>query len=915
MRINYLVLTLCVVSTINIHAQQMDVEEVKLAAADFMNKQPVSQIAKSRGNSVGRKIEARNLKLADSRLDEKNVPALYVFNMPDNQGYVIASAEKNAEPILGYSHVGNYQPDNLPCCLKYLLDNYTRQIFYAREHPSKMRQKKVSTRANERNPISPLITSRWGQGTPYNDYCPELNGYKCATGCVATAMAQVLYYHRWPERGRGSHGYNWNGTFLQADFGNTDYHFEKMVDVYDFRSNYSVESTQYVAQLMYHCGVSVNMGYGVGESTGNVYGYEFPDYFRYSKGYWNISVENSNLESVLSKIYYELSQKRPLLISGHSKDSMEGHEFICDGYAQDGFLHFNFGWEGFLDNYFNITAINPDDDYSFQQNIIGGLIPMKDVEEVDMDGFHYEFHDGKAFLVDGSEAKGDLTIPSTVMCNGKMCEVTTICSKAFKNNNNINSVTIPSCVEIVSDSIFAGCRSLKKLIIEDSDMPLTESMNSFEGLSGILENVYLGRDCNADFGLGSLKALTIGAGVREKSWWLNNISSANKLETIDVVPENGFFSVENGVLFDKNKTKLIAYLRNNKQVTYTIPSTVISIDSLAFSQTQNLLSIDIPASVERIAPNAFHFCDFLKEFSVDKENRHFIFEDKTLLSYDKTRLLIHPDKHLNEKVVYEMPNSVTNVDDYAFKNVIFSSITLSENLESLGQGAFMGTGSKELKTLYLPSSLKSIGACCFEGLSADAIYVDKNNRYYTDINGVLVDKSKSNLICMPSGRTGAYAIPESIRHIESNAFDYSSLSSLYIPATVAFISNFAFLSPQIDSLIVNSSEPLYCDWGALYGFMKPGSDAQPKVFVPVGSIPLYRTTNPWFIMSDYYEMGQDEMSKWLLTNDIRETLISSKPHAREYYDLRGNRLPNPRPGINIIRTDDGKYKKVLIKMN
>ena len=622
------------ISSVCVFGQQISEDDAKLAAIEFLTKQPISQYAKTRGYNISKKVEVRDLQLADSRLDDKGLAALYVFNIPDNQGFVIVSADKKAEPILGFSHVGSYTPDNMPCCLQFLLDNYARQISYAREHPSMIRSKKASSRTGNRTPIAPLVESRWGQGSPFNDYCPEVDGFKCPTGCVATAMAQILYYHKWPERGIGSHGYDWYGSYLQADFGNTDYHFEKMMDVYENFENYTTESAHYVAQLMYHCGVSVNMDYRPESSSSYTVGYEFSDYFGYSKGHWNLSVDKDDLDSILSRIYSELSRNRPLYFSGIPEYG-GGHAFICDGYSQDDFLHFNFGWEGYEDDYFKITAIYAGGiNYSYSINVVGGLIPKRDVEEVDVDGIHYECIDDMAFLVDGSGAKGDLVIPSKVSYNGKQYEITSICSKAFMGNNNINSVSIPSCIDNLSDSIFSGCKNIRKLVIKDGDMPLMETWNSFEGLWGTLEDVYIGRDCDAGFGINGLKSLTIGSGVKEERWWLKWISSSQYLETIEVVPENSILSAEDGVLFNKNKTRLIAYLQNNYRPTYSIPATVISIDSLAFSYTPILTSIIIPASVEQISPNAFYSCDQLKELNIDENNRSFVFDDMTLFCMD-----------------------------------------------------------------------------------------------------------------------------------------------------------------------------------------------------------------------------------------------------------------------------------------
>ena len=189
----------------------------------------------------------------------------------------------------------------------------------------------------------------------------------------------------------------------------------------------------------------------------------------------------------------------------------------------------------------------------------------------------------------------------------------------------------------------------------------------------------------------------------------------------------------------------------------------------------------------------------------------------------------------------------------------------------------------------------------------NAIYVDNKNLFYADVDGVLTDKSKTSLICVPSGRTGAYSIPEGISLIESYAFDNCSFSSVYIPKSVSYIRDGAFYSTRIDSLIINNSEPPYSEWAALYYLYDP------SVFVPEGSIPLYINAVGWSFLNNYYEMSQEEMNKWLITNDIKKLKTSTNPYSHVYYNLKGSKLLFPKTGINIIRTDDGKYKKILIK--
>lgn len=917
---NKIIFTLLItIVSIECYAQQISMDKARQNAAEFMSKQPISQLALTRGNDSGREVTAKELRLVDVRNDNKNMPAIYIFNMPEDKGYVIASADMETDPVLGYSNDGSFSPDSLPCCLKYLLDSYAEQISYAREFP-KSSKTKANTRASNREPISPLIKSTWNQDAPYNNLCPMVSGQRCLTGCVATAMAQILYYHRWPKRGKGSHSYKWKRQTLRAEFGNTEYHYEKMKDSY--RIYTPSDNDEYLATLLYHCGVAVDMEYGIDASSAYVEGRQFPDYFDYSNNYWNIAVDEIGKSEtyLIDKIYRELLHKRPVLIDGWSKNGADGHEFICDGYAQGDYFHFNFGWGGSYDNYFKLTAINPSNyDFSFDHHIIGGLIPQRegDITEVEVDGIRYECVDDEAFVINGSEAKGDIIIPQSILIQGKQYEIIKLCSKAFKDNKSITSVTIPSTIEQLSDSVFSGCSNLKELIIEDSNLPLLDQWNSYYGCTS-LEKIYLGRDVNLRFNTDSdIKSLTIGAGVTE-ALCVTNILRNYSLEEIVVKPENRYFSAIDNVLFDKTQTRLILYPDNKKLTRYNIPSTVTTIESEAFNNN-NLVHLAIPASVEIIKKNAFRRCFALEDFDIDKANQHFTYENNTLFSYDKTRLLLYPSKSSNKKVNYVMPNSVKIIDDNAFYSVNISFISLSENLDSIGDAAFAYSGAEDWKSIKLPSSLAYIGQGCFNGISAKAIYVDANNPKYADIDGALVDKNKQKILCMPAGRQGTYSISESIDSIGDHAFFYSNLSSVYMPNSVKYICSYAFDLAQIDSLIVNSQTPPECDWGAILYFYKriwDGSgwtDIEPSIFVPEGTMQLYKEAKEWSYITNYFEMSQDEMSKWLLANAINDVKMSSKDYPAIYYDLGGNRLSNPRKGLNIIRKSDGKYKKILVK--
>lgn len=313
-----------------------------------------------RSNRQSSSNSASDLSLADSS-------AVYLaVNTAD--GYVLVGADERLPEVLGYSDNGAFDADNLSPAFRYWMECYEEEIAAAGDSsqisndqsPISNRQPRRATAA-----VSPLCTSRWNQGAPYNNYAPAYNdqGSKCVTGCVATAMAQIMYYHKHPTIGTGSHSYLWvctdplgKSATLSANFGQTTYRWADMRDSH--RSGTTAEQDDAVATLMYHCGVSVNMGYG--QSSG-AYTDKVPpalkDYFSYDANYQRIQKVMYPADSLNAIIAAELKAKRPVLVSGHNNEG--GHAFVCDGCDNRGYFHINWGWGGSNDGYFLLTALNP----------------------------------------------------------------------------------------------------------------------------------------------------------------------------------------------------------------------------------------------------------------------------------------------------------------------------------------------------------------------------------------------------------------------------------------------------------------------------------------------------------------------------------------------------------------------------
>lgn len=326
-----------------------------------------------------------SLELSLVRNGEGGNPAVYVFNNAESGGYYVLSADDLAYPVLGYSDHGSLTEADMTPDLEWWLGEYARQIEYAASHGAKSGFTMPSTRAGL-EPIAPLIKTQWDQGAPYYNQCPLVGVDRAYTGCVATAMAQVMNYWQYPEVGTGQVGYEASSISkrLSMNFGNKKFEWGKMLDEYE-DGEYSDEEADAVAYLMKACGYSVKMDYGTDSSGAlamNITG-ALKRYFKYDP---NMHYELRQFYSATKwseMIYDNLKEVGPLLYGGASMLG-GGHSFVLDGYDGNGYFHFNWGWSGMSNGYFSLDALNPSNlgsgggtggGYNFTQDAVFGIQP------------------------------------------------------------------------------------------------------------------------------------------------------------------------------------------------------------------------------------------------------------------------------------------------------------------------------------------------------------------------------------------------------------------------------------------------------------------------------------------------------------------------------------------------------------
>lgn len=327
----------------------------------------------------GKRFETKSL--TRSQADEEKFKEFYVFNVENNGGFVIVSGDDRTEDILGYSNEGHVSMENMPDNLKYWLECYDAQIKSLDQTGADAASGK--TRA-AKAAIAPLIQTKWDQDEPYNLMCPSYQGETVVTGCVATAMAQVMYYHKWPASTTpGIPAYTTSTLGLEMDeLPATQFNWSKMNLTY--RSEDTGESANAVAELMRYCGQAVTMDYNIasnGGSAANVQPIHMSTYFDYTKTAKSVDRLLYTVDEWENLIYNELASKRPVLYSGSSVSG--GHQFVVDGYDGNGYFHFNWGWSGSADGFFILSLANPSDlgigggtssdGYSYWQDAIIGL--------------------------------------------------------------------------------------------------------------------------------------------------------------------------------------------------------------------------------------------------------------------------------------------------------------------------------------------------------------------------------------------------------------------------------------------------------------------------------------------------------------------------------------------------------------
>ena len=318
----------------------------------------------------------------------QGAPAYYVFNATDERGFVILSSEDRLSSVIGYSYTGHMSSEeNMPDALRLFLHAYQQYVEAYRTGEANDAEDVSNIFATRRaDNDNYLCKSQWGQETPYNTLCPVVDEKTCPTGCVATALAQILYFWKWPETGAGygtatdKKGATHHGTLEHT------YNWSAMLNT-TAENAASADAAEAVAQLSYDCGLAVGMTYGAESSAAGTPIKALYTNFGYIPTTLRTQIRecfSSDLDW-LNTIAAEIDAGRPVFESAASAtqggEDSSGHAFIIDGYDKDGNVHVNWGWDGRYDGFFAISKMNPAGyEYTIDQAIITGIEPAKNGE-------------------------------------------------------------------------------------------------------------------------------------------------------------------------------------------------------------------------------------------------------------------------------------------------------------------------------------------------------------------------------------------------------------------------------------------------------------------------------------------------------------------------------------------------------
>ncbi|HPR60836.1 MAG TPA: C10 family peptidase, partial [Prolixibacteraceae bacterium] len=682
--------------------------------------------------------------VSDEPSEEKNVPLsatgqnndtlYYVVNNANNTGFVIVAADERVWPILGYSLHGEFNAENQPPAFVNWMENRKKEIEFIKQNQT-LPESTVAEQwenLNDATPIlkstatsvAPLLQTTWNQGCFYNELCPVDSAGPCDrvwAGCTATAMAQIMKYWGFPSTGTGSYSYNHPTYGTQsANFSATTYQWSQM-------PNNVTEANNAVATLLYHCGVAVNMNYSPTGSGAGEPSDELVEYFGYSPNAQFVEKNDYTEIEWINLLKSELNLKRPIWYDGFNPSS--GHAFICDGYREDDYFHFNWGWGGYADGYFYLGSLNaiPDQegyDFTDDQGAVINVFPS-DLP----DGYNGFFISGNNFEIEPFGGDESLLVFSST-------NWTASSNQSWLSLNSSSGLSGKSTLQFVAEKNETGNTRSAEITISvlGHDNQIVEISQSSDSIVNVTPGELYSQISTF---LSNLEYLTINGSIDARDFQIMRDSIPNlkgiDLSNASIVSYTGTFGTSgtSTVTYPANQIPDYAF---NKPVsnsgkpsleTIILPNTVVSIGNYAFYRCSGLKSFPTSSSITTIGKFAFYRCTGLRSIV--------------------------------------LPSGLTTINSYAFYYCT------------------------ESDSIYIPSSVALIDDNVFRDFSG-LINVDPNNNVYSSEDGVLFNKNKTTLILCPTSKEGHYYVPSNVTTINNSAFyKCSKLTSIVLPTNLTTI--------------------------------------------------------------------------------------------------------------------------------
>lgn len=683
------VLLIALLTSLTMFAGEVTEAEALLKAQQFMK---------------GKQFKQRSQRRALSTTNN----AYYVFNAENKDGFVIVAGDDRMPEILGYSEHGNFDLSKAPDNVKWLFSYYADVAKALKDAPASANG--ASRRSANLTELIPLMKTEWNQAGIYQEHCPEIGGNKALTGCVATAMAQVINFFQWPLNSvREPVGYTSNKD-------NKAKPQIKLETLPARKFNWFNMSDDDIAWLMRYCGQSVLMNYNLDESTS--FASSIPgaliSVFNFSKGVDLVNRNEFTDEEWEQALYKEIESGRPVIYSGYKNQT--GHTFVLHGYKDGKFL-INWGWGGDLDGYFALTALTPGSmDFTEDQNAVVGIQPASNndisYEEKTEIGFR-ELHleepgqlaslikDEERYLIsrlkitgemDGSdidviremsEFKFDLGRPLGRLSKLDLSEAHIVGGTIY----HVYDGPYTTDENVLGNSMFDHCSTLTEIILPKTTLEIKSYALSLTNLTSIK----IPKDVN--FIVGSAFAST-------------------PIESIQVDEENKTFYSQNNAIYERATGKLIkgckasgipegveeidntAFYLSDLE-TITLPKSIKVIGGYAFDSNDKLTDLYIPSSVQEIGHHAFFGCNLLS-ITVDPENTKYDSRDNcnAIIETASNQLIQASEGTLT------IPSTVTSIGYAAFARLNLPKIEIPTSVINWESLAFSECRTTLIKVSY-----------------------------------------------------------------------------------------------------------------------------------------------------------------------------------------------------------------------